>query len=237
MPQAEWNRILRLLLLGFITMMLIRCPTCFINPCSLTARNALIDPLRAPVLRLINRRVIQPLRVRLVSIFDVTGHVTWYLGLRASCFGELIRCWWSIIIFVAVSLANLRMLLMVVSAADMMDLEYHRLSMEADFLDAFSVHYILDKFGYGAAKYPSHLLLAYYQGFTLTIFFFGIMGTVLDIGRFAGAEILRIVIFVTPIYILLNIINARQNRLAVLGSILSPLLFPFAGEWAILLQV
>ena len=44
-------------------------------------------------------------------------------------------------------------------------------------------------------------------------------------------------IFVTPIYILLLIMNARQkaNLLAVvLGGVLSPLLFPLIQEWAIL---
>ena len=62
--------------------------------------------------------------------------------------------------------------------------------MEADFLDAFSVHYILDKFGYGAAKisvalaarllsglYADYILLRY-SGDSPWIFF----------GRFAGAE-------------------------------------------------
>ena len=61
--------------------------------------------------------------------------------------------------------------------------------MEADFLDAFSVHYILDKFGYGAAKIPvalapcllsglyaDYILLRYY-GDSFWIFF----------GRFVGA--------------------------------------------------
>ena len=145
------------------------------------------------------------------------------------------------IIFVAVSLANLRMLLMVVSAADIMDLASHRLSL---WKRIFWMHFLSitswTNLGVAQQKYPSHLLLAYYQGFTLTIFFFGILGTILGyfLGDLLEPEILRIVIFVTPIYILLNIINARHkaNRLAVvLGSILCPLLFPFAGEWAILL--
>jgi len=66
------------------------------------------------------------------------------------------------------------------------------------------------------------------------------LGTILGyfLGDLLKPEILRIVIFITPIYILLNIINARDkaNRLAVvLGSILCPMLFPLAGEWAILL--
>ncbi len=145
------------------------------------------------------------------------------------------------IIFMAVSLANLRMLLMVISAADMMNLASHRLPL---WKRIFWMHFLSitswTNLGMAQQKYPSHLLLAYYQGFTLTIFFFGIMGTILGyfLGDLLEPKILRIVIFVTPIYILLNIINARHkaNRLAVvLGSILCPLLFPFAGEWAILL--
>ncbi|MEK9569838.1 MAG: AzlC family ABC transporter permease [Paracoccaceae bacterium] len=145
------------------------------------------------------------------------------------------------IIFVAVSLANLRMLLMVISAADMMDLASHKLPL---WKRVFWMHFLSitswTNLGIAQQKYPSHLLLAYYQGFTLTIFFFGILGTILGyfLGDLLEPEFLRIVIFITPIYILLNIINARHkaNRLAVvLGSILCPILFPIAGEWAILL--
>ena len=49
---------------------------------------------------------------------------------------------------------------------------------------------------------------------------------------------LQIIIFITPIYIFLLIVTARQkvNRLAVLfGGVLCPLLYPMAGEWSILL--
>ena len=93
--------------------------------------------------------------------------------------------------------------------------------------------------GFAQQKYPSHLLLPYYQGFSLTIFAFGILGTILGffLSDLLPLEILRVVIFVTPIYILLLIMNARQkaNRLAVVfGGALSPILFPLIGEWAIL---
>ena len=74
----------------------------------------------------------------------------------------------------------------------------------------------------------------------LTIFAFGILGTIFGffLSDLLPPDILRVVIFITPIYILLLIINARQkaNRLAVLiGGVLSPVFFPFAGEWAILI--
>ena len=94
--------------------------------------------------------------------------------------------------------------------------------------------------GFAQQKYPSHLLLPYYQGFSITIFTFGILGTVIGffLTDLLPPELLRVVIFVTPIYILLLIMNARQkaNRLAVVfGGALSPMFFPFVGEWAILL--
>jgi predicted branched-subunit amino acid permease len=146
-----------------------------------------------------------------------------------------------VIIFIAVSLANMRMLLMVVSAADMMHLGAHQLPL---WKRVFWMHFLAitawAHVGMAQQKYPSHLLLAYYQGFALTIFTFGIGGTILGyfLSDFLTPDLLRFVIFITPIYIMLMIINARQkaNRLAVvIGGCLSPVFFPFAGEWAILL--
>ena len=145
------------------------------------------------------------------------------------------------VIFVAVSLANMRMLLMVISASDMMHMGAHNLPL---WKRVFWMHFLAitawAHVGMAQQKYPPHLLLAYYQGFALTIFSFGIMGTIFGyfLSDLLKPEILRIVIFITPVYIMLMIINARQkaNRLAVvLGGMLSPLFFPLAGEWAILL--
>ena len=51
-------------------------------------------------------------------------------------------------------------------------------------------------------------------------------------------HILRVVIYVTPLYILLLLANAQQtiNRLAGLfGAALSPFIYIFAGDWAILI--
>ena len=52
-------------------------------------------------------------------------------------------------------------------------------------------------------------------------------------------EILRLVIFITPIYILLLLMDAQQssNRLAaVLGGTVCPFIYGMAGDWAILLS-
>ena len=146
-----------------------------------------------------------------------------------------------VVIFVAVSLANMRMLLMVISAADMMHLKSHDLPVwKRVFWMQFLAITAWAHLGFAQQKYPSHLLLPYYQGFSITIFTFGILGTVMGffLTDLLPPELLRVVIFVTPIYILLLIMNARQkaNRLAVVfGGALSPLFFPFVGEWAILL--
>ncbi len=211
---------------------------------SQTRRNAMIDALRAPCYALgltmagfstIAREAGFDFWMSLVTslgVWGMPGQVAFasLYSVGASLF----------IIFVAVSLANMRMLLMVISAADMMHLASHNLPLwKRVFWMQFLAITAWANLGFAQQKYPPHLLLAYYQGFSATIFTFGILGTILGffLSDFLAPEILRIVIFITPIYILLMIINARQkaNRLAVLiGGALSPLFFPFAGEWAIL---
>jgi predicted branched-subunit amino acid permease len=145
------------------------------------------------------------------------------------------------IIFVAVTLANMRMLLMVVSAADMMHLHLHQMPLWRrvvlmQFLAITSwAHLAIAK-----GVYPRHLLMPYFQGFSLTLFTFGMFGTVFGyfLPDMVPPDLLQIIIFITPIYIFLLIATARQkaNRLAVLfGGLLCPLLYPMAGEWSILL--
>ena len=88
-------------------------------------------------------------------------------------------------------------------------------------------------------KYPGSMLLFYYIGFSSTIFIFGITGTFIGfyINEFIDDKTLRIIIFVTPLYILLLVINSKEsiNRLAVvIGGFVSPALFPLIGNLSIL---
>ena len=88
--------------------------------------------------------------------------------------------------------------------------------------------------------YPRHLLLPYFQGFSLTLFASGMLGTVFGyfLPDMVPSNLLQIIIFITPIYIFLLITTARQkaNRLAVaLGGTLCPVFYPLAGEWCIFL--
>ena len=210
-----------------------------------TRRNAVIDALSAPCYALCITMAGFSAIAR-ESGFDFMMALITSLGVWGMpgqvAFASLYSAGASlIIIFVAVSLANMRMLLMVISAADMMHLKSHDLPVwKRVFWMQFLAITAWAHLGFAQQKYPSHLLLPYYQGFSITIFTFGILGTVMGffLTDFLPPELLRVVIFVTPIYILLLIINARQkaNRLAVVfGGALSPTFFPFVGEWAILL--
>ena len=145
-----------------------------------------------------------------------------------------------LVIFVSVSLANMRMLLMVVSAADMMHLHMHKLPMwRRVILMQFLAITSWAHLAVAETKYPRHLLLSYFQGFSLTLFLFGMLGTVFGyfLPDLIRPGLLQIIIFITPIYIFLLISTARHkaNRLAVIfGGILCPLFYPMAGEWSVL---
>jgi len=210
-----------------------------------TRRNAMVDALRAPCYALCITMAGFSTIAR-ESGFDFMMALLTSLGVWGMpgqvAFASLYSAGASLfVIFVAVSLANMRMLLMVISAADMMQLKSHDLPVwKRVFWMQFLAITAWAHLSFAQQKYPSHLLLPYYQGFSITIFTFGILGTVMGffLTDLLPPELLRVVIFVTPIYILLLIMNARQkvNKLAVVfGGALSPLFFPFVGEWAILL--
>ena len=145
------------------------------------------------------------------------------------------------VIFFAVALANMRMMLMVISGYDMLNLKQHNISFWRKILLAHimaitswaQISHVKDKF-------PLNLLLSYYIGFAMTIYLFGFSGTLVGyfIDNFASNEVLRTIIFVTPLYILLLVFNSRDkiNRLAVvLGGIITPVIYPFFLEWSVLL--
>ena len=145
------------------------------------------------------------------------------------------------IIFTAVTLANMRMLLMVVSAADMMHLQMHKLPLwrRIVLMQCLAIT-SWAHLAVAEATYPRPLLLPYFQGFSLTLFACGMLGTVFGyfLPDIVPPDLLQIIIFITPIYIFLLVATARQkaNRLAVaLGGILCPVFYPMAGEWSILL--
>ena len=146
-----------------------------------------------------------------------------------------------LIIFVAVTLANMRMLLMVVSAADMMHLQMHKLPLwrRVILMQCLAIT-SWAHLAVAQSAYPRHLLLPYFQGFSLALYASGMFGTVFGyfLPDMVSPDLLQIIIFITPIYIFLLITTARQkaNRLAVaFGGIFCPVFYPWVGEWSIFL--
>ncbi len=146
-----------------------------------------------------------------------------------------------LVIFFAVAMANMRMLLIVVSANEMLQMRQQKIPFWLQ-LSLFHIMAISTwvQMGYVRDRYSAPELLNFVIGFALTIAVFAVTGSAL--GYFAAdvipPEILRVMIFVTPVYLLLLLINARQlgNRLAVVaGGLFCPLLYPLFGSWAILL--
>ena len=144
------------------------------------------------------------------------------------------------LIFAAVFLANMRMMLMVISGFSILRIDLHELSLWKKLL-LMQLMAITSwaQIGNIKNKYPGSMLLFYYIGFSSTIFIFGITGTFIGfyINEFIDDKILRIIIFVTPLYILLLVINSKEsiNRLAVvIGGFVSPALFPLIGNLSIL---
>ena len=72
------------------------------------------------------------------------------------------------------------------------------------------------------------------------IYIAGILGTGFGyyLSDYVSDDVLRIILAITPMYILMMVVTARQslNRYAgFLGGILCPLSYPLIGEWGILL--
>ena len=145
------------------------------------------------------------------------------------------------VIFLAVALANMRMMLMVISGYNMLRFDLHDTPF---WQKVFLMHLMAitswAQINFIKEKYEPRLLLSYYIGFSVTIYVFGVLGTMLGfvIDNFVTNEVLRIIMFITPLYILLLIISSKDNinRLSViLGGTIVPLIFPFFLEWSILI--
>lgn len=146
----------------------------------------------------------------------------------------------ALVIFTAVALANFRMLLMVVSGMDMMGLRDSSLG----FLRKFLMMHMLAitswvQLGHVQPLYTPRQLRAYFLAFGGMIYGFGLSGAVFGyyLSEWVSDEVLRAVLVVTPLYILLMVINARvlaHRYAAVLGGVLCPLSYPLIGEWGIL---
>ena len=76
---------------------------------------------------------------------------------------------------------------------------------------------------------------------SVTIFIFGMLGTLIGyyIGDYISNNFLRILIFITPLYILLLVVNSKNtiNKISVyVGGLLAIIFYPFFGTWSILVS-
>ena len=144
-----------------------------------------------------------------------------------------------LMIFGAVAMANMRMLLMVISASDIMDIKSLKLSYWKHAL-LFHLMAVTSwvQMGHVVQRYKPAMLLRYYIGFALTIFTLSMIGTA--VGYFISdiliPEILRVLIYITPLYLILVGLSAGQmsSRLAVsFGGVFAMILFPILQEMAL----
>ena len=143
------------------------------------------------------------------------------------------------VIFTAVALANLRMMLMSISGADMLGLNRQDLPfLKRLFYIQFLAISGWAQLTYREAQYSKAELRQYYIGFTVILFIMALGGTMIGfmLDDLVPAHIKPLIIFVTPIYILLLLVNAKQtvNRWAgCFGGVIGPLLYPVFSDWAI----
>ena len=123
----------------------------------------------------------------------------------------------------------------------MLKLKHHNLTF---FQRVLIMHFMAitnwAQLSYKQSTYEPQQLLTYYKGFSAVVFVCGMTGTMTGyfLDDLLPPHILRLVIYITPLYILLLLANAQQkiNRMAGLfGAALSPFIYIFAGDWAILI--
>lgn len=144
------------------------------------------------------------------------------------------------VIFLAVALANMRMLPMTVSGLPMMHLKDHRLGVARN----AAIAHLLAITGWAQLtaarnKVPPMSVLPYYLGFVGVVYVAANIGTIFGyyLSDIVPDPVIRIAVYVTPLYIVLLVLSARvwANRLAVLlGAVLGPLTYPLLGDWCIL---
>lgn len=146
------------------------------------------------------------------------------------------------LIFIAVTLANMRMMLMVISGANILKIKKYKPSF---FRQVIIFHLMAitswAQIGHMKDKLIDDDLMKYYTGFSVSIYMFGMIGTLIGfyIGNIISNEILRILIFITPLYILLLVVNSKEtfNKISVYwGGLLVIIFYPIAGTWSILIS-
>lgn len=146
----------------------------------------------------------------------------------------------ALVIFIAVALANLRMLPMTVSGLPLMRIDLHKPGLIRRLIAA---HFMAvtgwAQLSLASQKVQTGQIYPYYLGFVAIIYTSALLGT--GVGFFladqAPTPVVMVAVYMTPLYILLLVSSAQQvtNRQAVLiGAVLGPLTYPLLGDWCLL---
>ena len=128
----------------------------------------------------------------------------------------------AMVIFTAVALANMRMLLMVVSGMDMTGLRdqkmpfWKKMALMQMLAITSWVHV-----GQVEDQYTKAELLRYFTAFAMVIYVAGILGTGFGyyLSDYVSDDVLRIILAITPMYILMMVVTARQSFNRYAGSL------------------
>ncbi len=144
------------------------------------------------------------------------------------------------VIFMAVALANMRMMLMVVSSVDLIGFRRQGTAIIKQIL---LMHFLAIttwiQLSVVRGKVADRAMIIYFTAFALPLFFIGMMGTLLGfyLVDIVPPMLLKAIVFTTPLYILMMVAKIRIQLFryaGVVGGSLAPLLYPVIGEWAIL---
>lgn len=141
-------------------------------------------------------------------------------------------------LFIAVALANLRMLPMSVTGVSAV-LGGKRVSFLGRILlmQTMAISCWVQMMT-RSDHVPNPQRLRYYLAFAATLISAGLVGTTVghQMGRVVPPDVLTVAIFMTPLYLLLLVCGARQwsNRLSVLFGILVGIgFYPMIGDWSV----
>ena len=145
------------------------------------------------------------------------------------------------VIFIAVALANMRMMLMVVSTVDLLGFRRNGVGLVKQLL---SVHLLAIttwlQLAVARGGIAREAMYIYFLSFSVLLYIVGLCGTILGyfLVDLASIWLLKVIIFTTPLYILMMVTRVRDllfRQAGLVGGILAPLLYPFFGGWSILL--
>ncbi|HCP17812.1 MAG: hypothetical protein CBC12_06755 [Candidatus Puniceispirillum sp. TMED52] len=145
------------------------------------------------------------------------------------------------VIFMAVALANMRMMLMVVSTVDLVGFRRHGTAIIKQII---LMHFLAIttwiQLSVVRGKVADRAMVIYFIAFALPLFAIGMLGTLLGfyLVDLVPPLLLKAIVFTTPLYILMMVAKIRVQLFryaGVAGGVLAPLLYPVIGEWAILL--